>query len=141
MFSSLFWLGGCASSSPDRTIAVVGAERITVKDFEDAYAKNNGGWEKGVAASLEERERFLDLLVKFKLKVQEARARGLLRDSSIQYELKTYGNSVATSYMLDKELVEPNIQKMFERRKEELRASHILVSVDPDASPEDTAAA
>lgn len=132
---------GCASSGTDATLARIGSERITVRDFEDAYAKNNGGWDKGATASLEERERFLDLLVKFKLKVQEARSQGLLQDSTIQQELKTYGISVATSYMLDKELVEPNIKEMFGRKKEEVRASHILIGLRPDPSPQDTAAA
>lgn len=132
---------GCAASGPNATIATVGSERITVKEFEDAYAKNNGGWEKGAEASLEERERFLDLLIKFKLKVQEARAQGLLNDSTIQQELKSYGTSIATSYMLDKELVEPNVRKLFERKLEEVRASHVLIRVNPNASPEDTAAA
>jgi peptidyl-prolyl cis-trans isomerase SurA len=134
-------LTGCASSGPNATLATVGSERITVQEFEEAYAKNNGGWEKGAAASLEERERFLDLLIKFKLKVQEARAQGLLNDSTIQQELKSYGTSIATSYMLDKELVEPNVRKLFERKLEEVRASHILIRVNQNASPADTAAA
>ncbi|HEY4613089.1 MAG TPA: peptidylprolyl isomerase, partial [Bacteroidota bacterium] len=138
----LLLLAGCAASRPDAaTVAVVGSERITIKDFEDAYAKNNGGWEKGVAATPEEREKFLDLLVKFALKVQEARARGLERDSSIQQELASYGISIATSYMLDKELVEPNVKKMFEHKQDEVRASHILIRLSPNPSPEDTAAA
>ncbi len=132
---------GCAASGPNANIASVGTERITVKDFEDAYSKNNGGWEKGAASTLEERERFLELLVRFKLKVQEARAQGLVQDSSIRGELKTYGLSIATSFMLDKELVEPNLKKMFERRTEEVRASHILIRLDPAVQPRDTVAA
>lgn len=134
-------LVGCVASGPTATIAIVGSERITVKEFEDAYAKNNGGWEKGVAASIEERQQFLDLLIKFRLKVQEARAQGLLNDSTIQQELKSYSTSIATSYMLDKELVEPNVRKLFERKLEEVRASHVLIRVNPAASPEDIAKA
>ena len=122
-------------------IATIGPERITVKDFETAYAKNNGGWENGVAASLEERERFLNLLVKFRLKVLEARERGIASDSSIQQELQTYGLSIATSYMLDKELVEPAVRSLFDRKKEEVRASHILIRLQENPTPGDTAAA
>jgi peptidyl-prolyl cis-trans isomerase SurA len=138
---SVAGVAGCAGSGPNANIASVGSERITVKDFEDAYAKNNGGWEKGAASTFEERERFLDLLVRFRLKVQEARAQGLVQDSSIRSELKTYGLSIATSYMLDKELVDPNLRKMFERKTEEVRASHILVRLDAAAQPQDTVAA
>ncbi|MCI0707298.1 MAG: peptidylprolyl isomerase [Ignavibacteriae bacterium] len=142
-------LGGCAGTGRNAqtednspVVAVIADERMTLKNFEDAYAKNNGGWEKGAAASLEERERFLDLLVKFKLKVREARERGLERDSSIQQELESYGASIATSYMLDKELVEPNIKKLYERREVEIRASHILIRfANTPPTPEDTAVA
>ncbi|HEY5614399.1 MAG TPA: peptidylprolyl isomerase [Bacteroidota bacterium] len=142
----LVLLAGCAGSVQDTqtqspAVAVFGSDRITVKDFEEAYAKNNGGWEKGVAASLEERERFLELLVKFKLKVREARDRGLERDSSVRQELESYGLSIATSYMLEKELVEPNVKKSFVLKKDEVRASHILILLNPEPTPEDTATA
>ena len=91
-----------------------------------------------VASTQEERERFLDLLVKFRLKVMEATNRGLLADSSIQSEMDGYKIAVATSYMLEKEIVEPQLKQMFNRSTEEIRASHILIRLDPNAVPTDT---
>lgn len=138
-------MAGCAttgsSTRQETSLGTIGDEVLTLEEFEDSFAKNNGGWEKSATSSLEERERFLDLLVKFKLKVKEAYNRGLLDDEAIQEELKGYKTSVATSYMLEKELVEPRIREMYERRKAEIRASHILIRVQKDASPEDTLAA
>ena len=127
---------GCGASNP--TVATLGEELITMKDFETSYAKNNGGWDAGAKASLEERERFLDLLVKFRLKVKEAKSRGLLQDTSIQNELRGYELSVAQTYMIEKELVRPNLKKLYERKKEELRASHILIRVAENAPADDT---
>lgn len=137
----LLFLAACSSSNPDMTLGRVGSENIRLSEFEEIYAKNNGGWEKAAGSSLEEREKFLDLFVKFRLKVLEAYQRGLLQDSSVQEELKSYNLSVATSYMIEKELVEPKIHSLYKKRMEYLRASHILIRLADDASPDDTARA
>jgi peptidyl-prolyl cis-trans isomerase SurA len=130
-------LAGCAGSGP-AVVAKIGNDSILLEDFEESYAKNNGGWEKATGSTAEDREKFLDLLVKFRLKVLEAKNRGLMADSSIKSELEGYEVTVATSYMLEKEIVEPRIKELYERRKEEVRASHILIRLNPDAAPMDT---
>ena len=135
-----FLLAGCAGSGP-AVVAKIGDEAISLEDFEDSYAKNNGGWEKAATSTYEDRDKFLDLLVKFRLKVHEARERGLMADSSIKAELEGYEVTVATSYMLEKEIVAVKVRQMYDRRKEELRASHILIRLNPDATPADTLAA
>jgi peptidyl-prolyl cis-trans isomerase SurA len=147
-FSQLTWiilglglmLAGCAGSGP-AVVATIGKDPLTLEDFEASYAKNNGGWDKGVASTQEDRERFLDLLVKFHLKVREATERGLLADSAIKSEMEGYKIAVATSYMLEREIVEPRIRELYKRKTEEIHASHILIRVDRDASPADTLAA
>jgi peptidyl-prolyl cis-trans isomerase SurA len=129
-------LTGCGTSSP--TLATVGNERITLADFEDSYIKNNGGRDSAVASSLSDRQRYLDLLVKFRMKVQEARQRGLDRDSSIREELDMYRASVAQAYLVEREMVNPAIRRAYERQKEQVRASHILIRVAPNARAQDT---
>jgi peptidyl-prolyl cis-trans isomerase SurA len=130
-------LAGCAGSG-SAVVAKIGNDSITLEDFEQSYAKNNGGWEKSASSTAEDREKFLDLLVKFRLKVLEANNRGLMADSSIKSELEGYEVAVATSYMLEKEIVEPKVKELYERRKEEVRVSHILIRLNPDAPPKDT---
>ncbi len=127
---------GCGTSSP--VVATVGNDDITLRDFENSYAKNNGGWDAAAASTLADRQKFLDLLVKFRLKVREARDQGLERDSAVQDELNNYRLSVAQSYMLEKELIEPNIKRLYERKKEEIRASHILLKISMLGRPVDT---
>lgn len=128
---------GCGSSGA--TVAEIGGEQLTLEQFEDKYAKYNGGWEKASSASMEQKESFLNLLVKFQLKVTEARAQGLDRDSSIQAELSAYRETIASTYVVEKDLIEPALKEMYERRRLEVRASHILFRVAENASPEDTA--
>ena len=80
--------GGCAifrsEQTPGTKMGTIGDEVFTLEEFEENYSKHNGGLEKSMTSTPEERERFLDLLVKFKLKVMEAREQGLLQDTAIQ---------------------------------------------------------
>ena len=132
----VLFLLGCGTSTP--IIATVGDEKITLSYFEDNYSKNNGGWDTSAISSIEDRQRFLDLLIKFRLKVKEARTQGLEKDSAIISEMETYNNTVAQSYMIEKEVVEPGLQRMYDRKKDEVRASHILFRLRPNAAPQDT---
>jgi peptidyl-prolyl cis-trans isomerase SurA len=136
---SLFWLlafFGCGTSNP--VVASFDDEKITMTDFEDSYIKNNNGWDSAAVSSLNDREKFLDLMVNYKLKVKDARDRGLEKDSSILKELDTYRVSIAQSYMLENELFEPGARRMYDRKKEEVRASHIFFRLAPHATPADT---
>ena len=132
-------LSGCGSTS--RIVATVGQDKISLTDFEDAYAKNNGGWDAGATSTPDDRKRFLDLLVKFRLKLLEAQARDLAHDTAIVNEIESYRASVAQSYVIEKELIEPGVRMLYDRKLEEIRARHILVRVARDAAPADTLAA
>lgn len=127
---------GCGASNP--ILATIGDEKITLRSFEDNFIKNNGDRDTSAATSFEDRQKFLDLLVKFKLKVKEARAQGLEKDSAIVSEMDSYNTSVAQSYMIEKEVVEPGVQRSYDTKKEEIRASHILFRLKRNATPEDT---
>jgi peptidyl-prolyl cis-trans isomerase SurA len=134
----VFLIVGCAGSGSRELLGRIGGEPLTLQEFEDSFTKHNGGGEKATASSMEDREKFLDLLVKFKLKLREAYDSGLLADTALQNELETYRLSVATSYMFEKDLVGPRIQAMYDRMKVETRASHILIRVAENAAPSDT---
>ena len=135
VFSILF-LYGCGVSNP--TIATIGDEKITRSSFEDNYAKNNGGWDSSVVSSSEDKQRFLDLLIKFRLKVIEAHAQGLEKDSAVINEMDTYNTSVAQSYIVEKDIVEPGMHQLYNRKKEEVHAGHILLRLTAKSTPQDT---
>jgi len=118
-----------------------GTTKVTLGEYENFYTRNSGGWDVAQKSSMEERERFLDLLTNYKLKLQDAFDRNLLNDSDIVSELKDYRSSLASTYMIERELTEPGIKKLYDRKKEEIRAKHILISVKAGASPEETSKA
>jgi peptidyl-prolyl cis-trans isomerase SurA len=138
-FFSMVMIVGCGTSNS--ILATIGDEKITLHDFENNYAKHNGGWDTCTASTLEEREKFLDLIIKYRLKVKEARAQGLEKDSAVVNEVETYNVAVAQSYMTEKEVVDPGVRQLYDRKREEVRVSHILFRLPPNAAPKDTSAA
>lgn len=128
---------GCGGSSP--VVAKIGNDELTLKDFEEVYAKNNNGVDAAKRTSLEDKEKFLDLYLKFRLKVKDARTRGYDKDPDIQKELSEYRKNLAVSYLLENEITAPALKSMYDRRMKEIRASHILFRLPENATPEDTA--
>jgi len=126
-------LPGCSKPHSDILLATVGHSKLSLGEYEQSFLKNNGGVEAAQRASTADKEKFLDLLINYRLKVQEARDRGYADSADIRQEMKSYRKSLAMSFILDKEVTEPALKEMYDRRKTELRASHILVPLTPNA--------
>ena len=131
-------LAGCSPKSSDIVVLEVGTHKVTLGEYENFYTRNTGGWETARLSTMEERERFLDLLTNYKLKLRDAHDRNLMNDSDVVSELREYRGSLASTFMLDRDLTDPGIRRLYERRKEEIRAQLILLSLKPDATPEET---
>ncbi|RCK74051.1 MAG: Survival protein SurA precursor (Peptidyl-prolyl cis-trans isomerase SurA) [Ignavibacteriae bacterium] len=139
ILSILFlFLIGCSPKYSELVVAKIGDNQLKLGEYEKFYIKNTGSYDIAKNSSRKEREDFLELLVKYRLKLQDAYDKNLLSDPEIIEELKDYRASLASTYLLDKDLVEPSLKKIYNRMKEEIRASHILIRVDQNASPEDT---
>jgi peptidyl-prolyl cis-trans isomerase SurA len=105
-------------------------------EFLYAYNKNkfnNDSIDRG--ADVRE---YLDLYVNFKLKVTEAKALGLDTGRSYKRELEGYRKQLAAPYLSESSVTEKLLLEAYERMKEEIRASHILINVPPTRIPEDT---
>lgn len=134
----LVFLYGCAPKYSTMAVLDIDSTHVSLKEYEDFYLRNSGTLETAQKSTPAEREHFLDLLTNYKLKLRDAYERNLLDDPEIQGELKDYRSSLASTFMLDKELTDPGVKLLYERKQEEIRAQHILLSVKPDASPEET---
>lgn len=124
-----------------KTLVDIGDEKITLGEFEKNYLKdpkvgNNADTARNKPK--EEKLDYLNLYIKFRLKVKDARDRGLLNDSSIQKEVTEYKKSFSPTYLIDKEVVKEQIENLYERKKDEVRASHILINLPENAKPEDS---
>jgi peptidyl-prolyl cis-trans isomerase SurA len=117
----------CSTQHSDIVIAKYGGEKVTMAEFEKAYSKNAGGYEKASDDSYDNYKNFSDLYVNFKMKLKDAYERGYDKDQNLLSELTDYKKKVGSSYIQEKYLVEPNLKELYERRKEEIRASHLMI--------------
>jgi peptidyl-prolyl cis-trans isomerase SurA len=136
-------LVGCSSKEAMREaiVAQVGGTPVTLREYEDLYIKSNGTRETAAKSSMEERERFLELVTKFKLKLADAYDNHLDRRPENLAEIGQYKASFASSFLTDREVTQPGTKMMHDRRRFEYRASHILISLNPAASSEESTAA
>ena len=125
------------SQKKEEVLMTVEGEKITLTEFENIYKKNNTN------ASVDQKslEEYLELFINFKLKVKEAEAMGLDTVGKFQNELAGYRRQLAQPYLVDKEMTDALVKEAYDRMQYDVAASHILISLKPDASPADTLAA
>ncbi len=126
------------SSKKKIVLAEIGDEKLYLHDYENQFLKTTNNIDSARNKSMEEKRDFLDLLIKFRLKVRDARDRGLLNSPEIQQDLNEYKKNFVSTFLIDKEIVEPNIKQLYERKKYEVRASHILINLSQTPTTEDS---
>lgn len=131
-------LAGAAFAQSDNDILLkIGNEATTRGEFVNAYQKNNSlneSTEKDI-------REYLTLYTHYRMKVQEALALHMDTSKAFQNELASYRNQSAQQYLTDMEVTDQLLEEAFENSKYLLRASHILITCPPNASPKDTLAA
>lgn len=132
-FSSIY-----AQKMDDRILFSVEDKDVTVDEFTYIYSKTNGDNASFSEVSLQE---YLDLYVKFKLKVQRAKDMGLDTVKILQTELAGYRKQLADSYLVDRAIGDRLLQETYGHLTQDVDISHILVALKTNASPSDTSAA
>ena len=118
----------------DEAVLTVGEESVSLADFEHIFLKNNRD-SVITEAALDE---YMELFINFKLKVQAAEALGMDTVETFQKELAGYRTQLARPYLTNNELLDELVRQAWERKQEEVRARHILVSCSVQANPADT---
>jgi peptidyl-prolyl cis-trans isomerase SurA len=117
----------------------VGKSPVYAEEFSRLFKKNN--LNKSGATDEAAVEEYLQLLINFKLKIAEARARGLDTTDRFKKEFKTYREELKKPYRTEPDALDQLAKSTYQRLTEEVKASHILIMVKPDATPQDTLAA
>lgn len=133
----LFLFISCSPKYSEIVLAEFGDEKIKMSEFEEAYIKNAGGAEQAKTDSLAKMKNFLGLYVNFRMKLRDAAVRGFDKEPELLNELTDYKKKVGVTYILEKQIVDPGVEQLYERRKWELRVSHIMIR--PDTAGEEGA--
>ncbi len=120
-------------------LATVGKENITYKQVERAFQKNmNRKHQKLTDLSKDSIIDFLNLYVNYRLKVQDAIARGFDKDSAVIDDISQNRKLLAESFFFEKKLTEPTLERWQKMREKEYKVAIIIAFV---GASNDTAAA
>lgn len=118
-------------------VGTVGSEIIEFNDLIEGYM--SGGVNQDPTA--EELKDFLPIYLNYRAKLLSARESGYFENKTILDEYAMYAKQAAYAYWLDRE-IKPTIFEQFKSRyNEELKSSHVLISLLPLAATSDTLAA
>jgi len=126
-------------SSAVKPLFAAGGTAVSTDEFLYTYRKNHQNSPQDFTE--EKINEYLNLFINFKLKVAEARFRGLDTTAKFNSEFKTYREELKKPYRAEEDALEKLVQQTYKRLSEEVRAAHILISVNADAPPADTLAA
>jgi len=124
----------------EKTLLTFEQEKVSKSEFERVYAKNNGGEAEAADHSPEQYREYLDLYINFKRKVFAAEAAGLDTTQSFKREFEQYRKQLVQPYLSAKDVEEKLIEEAYERSGYLVDASHLLLRLPPNPSPEDTLA-
>lgn len=139
---SALLLAGCGGSSQvgsapqqqptptgDPVVAQYADTSLTLSDFESAYAETVGGRASATDSSLAAYQSFLEQYVNYRLKVRAARDARLDTLTAVQQDVYSYRQKMARSRLMESEVYEPVVRRLYERRQQEVDVSHILVQI------------
>ncbi|MEA3462623.1 MAG: peptidylprolyl isomerase [Bacteroidota bacterium] len=125
------------SGQGSQVLLTIGDEKVSLDEFERIYRKNNNE----SSLNRQSPDEYLELFINFKIKVKEAEALGMDTSARFIDELEGYRKQLAKPYLVDEEAKEAMMREAYEWSKYDIRASHILIRLPADPSPEDTLAA
>jgi peptidyl-prolyl cis-trans isomerase SurA len=110
-----------------------GGKSVTKNEFLKAYNKNNAESKPGEKTYRD----YLELYVRFKLKVQAALDKKLDTLANQQAELHSFRNQVIDSYVRDESSLNELVTEAIVRSKKDIHIAHIFVAAKMDATAED----
>lgn len=133
------------STAPDGTpiVAEWTGTTLSLAEYEDEYDRAEAGLDLATLTPDSLRDRRLDFLeryVDFRLKVLSAREAGYDQDSSYLAEVEDYRDQLAGPFFTDAEILDGIVRDLYEKSKEQILVSHLLLLADDTTAPEDTLA-
>jgi peptidyl-prolyl cis-trans isomerase SurA len=143
MKMNLLWILACLPVFPvalvaqtnDPVLFTVDNVPVRVSEFSYIYSKTNQDKADYSEASLRE---YLDLYIKFKLKVTRARDMQLDTVDALRKELEGYRRQLANSYLVDKEVTEKLVEEAYRNMQQDVEVSHIFLNCPMNANAADT---
>jgi peptidyl-prolyl cis-trans isomerase SurA len=126
---------GYAQTSTKEVLFTIDGKPYNTDEFSRVYNKN---LDLVKDESQKDLNQYLELFIGYKLKINKAYKLGLQNGIAYQNELKSYRTQLSKNYTSDSKVTKELVEEGYSRSLKEIKASHILLMVDENASPEDT---
>lgn len=123
------------TSKKDKVLLTIDNEKVYSSEFLRVYNKNKDVVSKENKKNITE---YLDLFINYKLKLRDARELKLDTVKSYLKEFNKYKEQLIEPFLKDREVSDLLVKEAYDRLTKEVKASHILILVKPNASPNDT---
>jgi peptidyl-prolyl cis-trans isomerase SurA len=128
----------CVTAAPKKknVLLTIEKEKIALDEFMRIYERNNNNIQDSI--NKKSAGEYLELFINFKLKVLEAKLSGMDTTRAFREELAGYRTELATPYLTDLSHDDSAVEETYNRMLNEVHASHIMVRLTENPSPEDT---
>ena len=117
-----------------QTLFTVDGTAVSKEEFLKAFTKNN----TGVTPTEKAYRDYLELYIRYKLKVKAAYAAQLDTLPAQRTELQNFRSQVADAYMKDQESMDRLVREVSVRGQKDIRLAHIYIALPKNATPVDT---
>ena len=121
-----------------KVLFTVANQPVYTDEFMKVFNKNRDIVAEENKKSIEE---YLELYINYKLKLKQAYDLKYDTISAYKKELAKYKEQLTAPYLTDSKFTDKLVVEAYDRTKKEVSASHILIRLQPKASPKDTLAA
>ena len=117
------------AAATSQTLFTYGNHAVSKKEFLQAYNKNNTDSSLAKMSYAD----YLDLYLKFKLKVQAAMDAGMDTTATQRAEMKSFRNQLSEGYLKEDASIELLTDEAFERSLKDIHLSQIFIAAGKDA--------
>jgi peptidyl-prolyl cis-trans isomerase SurA len=134
-FIFLLSFAGLNAQQRKKVLFTVDKQPVYTDEFMKVFNKNRNIVSEENKKSIEE---YLELYINYKLKLRQAYDLKYDTVSAYKKELAQYKEQLIAPYLKDNTITDKLVREAYERTKKEVNASHILIRLQPKATPKDT---
>lgn len=129
------WITASIAQNKKNTLVTLNDRSFSSSEFKQVYFKNLELVKQQEERSIEE---YLNLFIQYKRKVEEAKAQGLDQKQSYLKDFAKYQEQLSRNYVYEDNVTSKMVQEAYQRSKEAIKTSHILILCNWDAPARDT---
>ncbi len=141
---SLIIITGCSlfdsgtKSTSDTVVGTVNDKPVTYGELRSSFFISPAQDDEDPETTNQELREFLSLYLDYRAKIEAAREAGYFEMDEIQQELKNYQMQSVYPFWLENKIRDELLDELVDRSKKEIRVTHMLITLQENATPSDT---